>query len=100
MKYSITTVEVETEQISLLIAHICFFLILVIVLFDSVHDTGDWMIMPSIKGENGLSAQEVSQGFLQILATEPLLLYACTHCKNITHQALSMPSLPSHELLE
>ena len=60
MKYIITTVGVETEQISLLIAYICFFLIPVIVLFHSVCDTGEWIIMGSTKEDNGLSAQEVS----------------------------------------
>lgn len=84
MKYVITTVGVETEQISLLIVYICFFLIPVIVLFDSACDTGEWIIMPSTKKENGLSAQEVSQGLLKFSAAEPSLPYAYTHCKSIT----------------
>lgn len=54
MKYIITTVGVETEQMSLLIASMYSSLIPVTVLFYFVCDIGEWMMLWSIKG-NGLS---------------------------------------------
>lgn len=45
MKYIIIIMGEELEKLSLFIVYICFFLILVIVLFYFVCDIGEWVIM-------------------------------------------------------